>query len=182
MTAPLARDFHADMSWSLKGGDETFWLAVYGKAFANLQAAELCEDLHKQKQGIDRLLYLSNGKVLSVDEKKRDAVYNDILLEVASNEEYNTPGWMEKDLAIDYLAYAFMPIQRCYLFPWPMLRRAWLQLGAKWREQYKPVRAGTRVGNAVYHTVSVPVPIDVLRRAVSTAAIIDLSVGAQVFA
>ena len=179
MSALIPRDFHVDMEWSLKGSHESFWLAVYHKAFSNLQATELCEDLHKQKQGIDRLLYLSNGKVLTVDEKKRETVYNDILLEVVSNEEFGVPGWMEKDLAIDYLAYAFMPTQRCYLFPWPMLRRAWLRYGEKWRTRYKPVRSSTGVGKATYHTVSVPVPIDILRQAVSTAAIIDLSGGAH---
>ncbi len=175
MTAPVARDFHADMDWSLAGGDEPFWSAVYRKAFPNLVGVELCSDIPRQKQGIDRLLHLSNGKTLTVDEKKRDRVYSDILLEVLSNEEYNTPGWVEKDLSIDYLAYAFMPIRRCYLFPWPMLRRAWFQYGGKWRTEYKPKRAQTQVGNSIYHTVNVPVPIDVLRRAVSLAAVIDLS-------
>jgi hypothetical protein len=172
------RNFNNDMQWSLEGGDEPFWRAVYWRAFPNLVSAELCSDLPRQKQGIDRLLNLSNGKTLTIDEKKRKEVYNDILLEVLSNEEYNTPGWMEKDLSIDYLAYAFMPIQRCYLFPWPMLRRAWLQYGDKWRAEYGYKRSWTGVGSAVYHTVNVPIPIDVLRRAVSTAAIIDLAKGA----
>jgi hypothetical protein len=173
-----ARDFRVDMQWSLDGSDEVFWSAVYHKAFSNLVSTELCTDLPRQKQGIDRLLHLSNGKTLAVDEKKRREVWSDILLEVIGNEEFGTPGWMEKDLAMDYLAYAFMPIQRCYLFPWPMLRRAWLQYGQDWRSKYPPKRAATKdkaTGRVLYHTLNVPVPIDVLRRAVSTAAIIDLA-------
>ena len=178
MTVSSPRNFHDDMGWSLTGRHEPFWNAVYHKAFPNLVQTELCSDIPRQKQGIDRLLYLSNGKTLTVDEKKRKKVYGDILLEVISNEAYGTPGWMEKDLSIDYLAYAFMPIQRCYLFPWPMLRRAWCQYGDKWRSEYGTRRSSTDVeetGKIVYWTVNVPVPIEVLRRAVSTAAIIDVA-------
>lgn len=175
MTIATPRDFRTDMQWSLAGSDEPFWHAVYWKAFPNLVTIELCEDLPQQKQGIDRLLRLSSGKVLTVDEKKREKVYPDILLEYVSCEERNTPGWVEKDLAIDYLAYAFMPVSRCYLFSWPMLRRAWRQFGEQWKHEYKPRRASTQIGSTAYHTVSVPVPIEVLRRAVSRAAIIDVS-------
>ena len=175
MTIATARDFHADMQWSLAGSDEPFWHAVYWKAFPNLKTIEVCADLPRQKQGIDRLLHLTNGKTLAVDEKKRGREYADILLEYTSCEERNTPGWIERDLAIDYLAYGFMQSQRCYLFPWAMLRRAWAQFGQDWKAKYRPVRAATTVGSTQYHTLSVAVPIDVLRRAVSTAAVIDVS-------
>ncbi len=170
------RNFGNDLAWSLAGGHELFWSAVYQKAFPNLQHLELCDDLTKQKQGVDRVLYLSNGNVLYVDEKKRGRIYSDILLEVLSNEERNTPGWIEKDLTMDYLAYGFLPNKRCYLFPWPILRRAWLQFGDTWKRKYGVRRSSTQVGfTGIYHTVNVPVPIDVLQRAVTTAAIIDVS-------
>lgn len=170
-----ARDFHTDNQYSLAASEETFWLAVYGKAFSNLLRCELCTDITKQRQGIDRVLYLSNGRTLYIDEKKRAREYPDILLEYTSAAERNTPGWIEKDLAIDYLAYGFMQSQRCYLFPWAMLRRAWAQYGETWKARYKEVVARTQVGSFTYQTLSVPVPIDVLRRAVSTAAVIDVS-------
>lgn len=169
-----ARDFHSDLRQSLKGGDEAFWSAVYQKAFANLLSTELCTDLDRQRQGIDRILRLKNGRVLYVDEKKREQSYRDILLEYISNSERNTPGWIEKDLCIDYLAYAFMPQKRAYLFPWAMLFRAWYRFGDKWIGKYPRVVASTRVGSATYHTISCAVPIEVLTKAVSTAAIIDV--------
>jgi hypothetical protein len=50
------------------------------------------------------------------------------------------------------------------------LRRAWLGFGGKWKEEYRPVKAQ----NSTYATWSIPVPILVLRRAVSTAMIIDV--------
>lgn len=174
MTA-IARDFHADNRYSLAASEEAFWLAVYRKAFFNLASQELCTDLTLQRQGIDRILHLSNGHTLRIDEKKRAQEYPDILLEHTSNLERNTPGWIEKDLQIDYLAYGFMQSQRCYLFPWHMLQRAWRNFGASWKAKYRRIEATTRVGNATYHTISVAVPIDVLRRAVSTASVIDVS-------
>lgn len=164
-------DFHERLSWSLAGAHEPFWQAVYKKAFPNLSHTELCDDLAKQKQGVDRVLYLANGNVLYVDEKKRERDYPDILLEYVSADTYRTPGWMEKDLAMDYLAYAFMPSQRCYLFPWPILRRAWLLNKQAWIGSYKTVRGENRG----YTTLSVAIPKLVLRQAVSQAAIIDVS-------
>ena len=117
MTVAIARDFHADNGYSLASSSEAFWLAVYKKAFYNLLTQELCTDLDKQRQGVDRVLYLANGNVLYVDEKKRAREYEDILLEYTSALERNTPGWIAKDLTIDYLAYGFMQSKRCYLFP-----------------------------------------------------------------
>lgn len=172
-----ARTFQEDLAFSLGASEETFWDAVYRKAFTNFQYSELCTDLAKQKEGIDRTIYLTNGNVLWVDEKVRRKTYRDILLEHTSNVERGTPGWMEKDLAMDYLAYAFMPTKVCYLFPWPLLRRAWLQYRLKWRTEYWDTAPGTTrlPGGGFYMTHSVAVPIDVLQRAVTTAAIIDVS-------
>jgi len=171
----MIHDFHERLNYSLAGRDEIFWDQVYRKAFPNLSHWELVDDPNQQKQGIDRRLFLTtyggSFKTVLIDEKKRASVHNDILLEYASTMEYNTPGWIEKDLSIDFLAYAFMPISRVYLFSWPMLRRAWIKYGADWKKKYKSIEAK----NAGYTTLCTPVPIKVLRRAVSTASIIDVS-------
>lgn len=174
---PRTGNFHRDNAYSLRASEELFWEAVYEKAFPGLKYSQLCKDLAQQKQGVDRVLYFMNGNIQYVDEKKRTKDYGDILLEHTSNVERGTPGWMEKDLAIDYLAYAIMPLQRCYLFPWPMLRRAWLQYRDKWRKEYWDTVPGTtEIGNGeIYHTHSVAIPLKVLQRAVTTAAIIDVS-------
>lgn len=77
---PTPRRFADDLAYSLKFSEEVFWQAVYRRAFPNLIHTELCGELDKQKQGVDRVLYLSNGNVLYVDEKKREKDYGDILL------------------------------------------------------------------------------------------------------
>lgn len=164
-------NFERDLKFSEEASDEAFWDAIYKKAFPNMVNHMLCSgDTKSQRMGIDRLVLLSNGKVLRIDEKKRREVYDDILLEFVSVDTTGAPGWIEKDLAIDYLAYAFMPIERVYLFPWDMLRRAWKYYKREWIARYPRITAQ----NDGYKTFSVAVPIDTLRRSVSIASVIQL--------
>lgn len=166
----MTHDFKERLNYSLEASDEIFWKEVYKKAFHTMTNLMTVDDLNKQKLGIDRIIYLDNGKEIYIDEKKREEVWTDILLEYISVDYNNTPGWIEKDLAIDYLAYAFMPIQRVYLYPWDMLRRAWIHYGAEWLKKYKHIEAK----NESYSTWSVAVPIKVLQKAVSLATIIQI--------
>ena len=163
--------FREDLAFSEAASDETFWDKVYKKAFPNLVNQMLTSgDTKAQRMGIDRVLHLSNGRTIYIDEKKRRREYNDILLEYVSVDRTGAPGWIEKDLSIDYLAYAFMQSRRVYLYPWLLLRRAWLQYGGSWKNQYGTITAK----NSTYNTLSVPVPTAVLKKAVSTASIIQL--------
>lgn len=131
----------------------------------------LCDgDTESQRQGIDRIVLLANGRVLKIDEKKRRQEYNDILLEYISVDKTGAPGWIEKDLTIDYLAYAFMQSQRVYLFDWCLLRRVWLKHKKEWIEQYNIPPAQ----NSGYCTLSVAVPITKLLKLISTASVIQL--------
>ena len=167
----VVHDFHERLDFSEQAGHEAFWDAVYRKAFPSLVMHQsVIGDSACQRAGIDRVILLSNNKSLYIDEKKREREYNDILLEYISADTINSPGWIEKDLAIDYLAYAFMQSQRCYLFSWPLLRRAWQNFKPVWIKRYPRIEAQ----NHGYKTISVAVPIEVLRRAVSTAAVIQL--------
>lgn len=166
-------DFVERLAYSERASHEPFWDAVYRKAFHNMVNHMPCPgDAASQRMGIDRLVFLANGKTVAIDEKKREGVYGDIYLEYISVDTNNTPGWIEKDLAIDYLAYAFMPIQRVYLFPWDVLRRAWLRFGNRWKAVY----ACRSAQNNGYKTWGVCVPISVVQSAVRTAAIIDVDV------
>lgn len=123
-----------------------------------------------QYNGVDRIIYLENGKTLTIDEKIRSKNYDDILLEFISNDKKNTPGWMEKDLAIDYLAYAFLPSKTAYLFDWRMLKLAWASYKQAWKDNYKIAKAE----NEHYFTHSVCVPIRELRLRCSNVSIIRL--------
>lgn len=164
-------NFIEQLEYSETASDEKFWSAVYVKAFPNMVAHTLCSgDTKSQRMGIDRAIILANGKTLYIDEKKRKKVYNDILLEFESVSTTGAPGWIEKDLMIDYLAYAFMPTQKVYLYPWPFLRRAWIHYKDVWMKEYEVKEAK----NEGYITKSLAVPISTINKAVSTAMIIQL--------
>lgn len=167
----VTHDFKEQLAYSEQASGEAFWDAVYRKAFPNMVNHMLASGDHdSQRRGIDRVVMLSNSKTLYIDEKKRKKDYPDILLEYVSCDTTNAPGWMEKDLAIDYLAYAFMPSQRVYLLDWLMLRRAWARYSEEWKETYGYVPAK----NVSYTTFSVPVPINVVLSATKNATIIQL--------
>jgi len=164
-------DFRTQLAFSEAASDESFWNAIYKKAFPNMVNQMLCAgNTHSQRMGIDRLILLSSGRVLSIDEKKRRGEWSDILLEYVSVDTTGAPGWIEKDLSIDYLAYAFMQSQRVYLFDWLALRRAWMHYKELWKREYQTIQAQ----NNGYKTLSVAVPIEVVRKAASVAMIVQL--------
>lgn len=175
----IIHNFQEQLQWSESAGYEPFWDAVYRKAFPNLVNHMLCSgDTLGQRMGVDRLLYLSNNLTIAIDEKKRKEVYPDVLLEYISVDTTGAPGWMDKDLAIDYLAYAFIPTKQCYLFPWQLLRRAWLYFRNEWIQNGQRKQDGFKIvwaQNNGYKTYSVAVPIKAVQSAIQRALIIDVS-------
>lgn len=167
----MVHDFRERLAFSEVASDEPFWLEVYKKAFPNMVNFMSCPgDTKSQRDGIDRVILLASGRILKIDEKKREREYPDILLEYISVDTTGAPGWVEKDLPIDYLAYAFMTSRRVYLFPWDMLRRAWIQFKTEWLEKYKIPPAH----NNGYKTLSVAIPTLILLKAIKNASIIQL--------
>jgi len=120
-----------------------------------------------QAAGIDALITLRSSKTLSIDVKLRSSAYPDVLLEVVSNVERGKPGWIEKDLAMDYLAYGIEPTQTLYLFPFLQLQRAWRMNKADWIRTYglKTTSTGGWGGKPLYTTQFCSVPVDVLKAA-----------------
>ena len=170
-------DFFRSLEWGERQKDECFWDAVYRAAFPNLvNHMPTTGDVASQRMGIDRVIFLANGQTIQIDEKKRGKEYGDILLEYISVDTTGAPGWIEKDLAIDFLAYAFISSRRCYLFSWPLLRLAWQANRDRWKAAYRPVIARNRG----YRTFSIPVPIPELQRCIARCLIIDVVIDVQV--
>jgi hypothetical protein len=162
----MTHDFKQSLARSHGHADAPWWLEVYMSAFPSLQAAvNVRDDGWAQRGGIDRVLTLASGKTLTVDEKVRELDWPDILLEYWSDYERRVPGWVAKDLACDFIAYAFVPSQTCYLLPFQTLRRAWKTNAKEWVSRYRRIEAD----NGRYTTVSVPVPTDVLMTAITGA-------------
>lgn len=171
MSLEVVHDFRKELAYSDAASDEAFWLAVYQKAFPEMIGCIQCNHNGEgQKSGIDRVIQLSNGKTIYIDEKKRRETYDDILLEYLSNDVKNIPGWIEKPMQIDYLAYAFMDTRKVYIFPWDILRRAWIEFKSDWMKVYPKKWAQ----NNGYKTWSLAVPIKILQIAIVRASVIQL--------
>ena len=157
--------------------DAPFWIPVYKKAFPGaVSFVSVRNDGWAQRGGIDRVITLASGKTITIDEKVRYKSYGDIILERWSSRERKTPGWAQKDLACDYIAYAFVPDSRCYLLPFISLRAAWLEHGREWIAWAKKKEGGYSIvlaQNDGYTTESIAVPIPDLLSAIQQSQIVD---------
>lgn len=166
-----------------KGNNEIhrpFLEAVYQRAFYNFDWCKWSKNGNTpaQKTGCDVVIYLTNDRVNRVDEKLRyRKVYTDIALEHVSNNCYQSPGWIEKDLGIDYLNYAFVEIKRAYLFPWQQLKQVWLNNREDWLMLAQKRQQGfeiVRAPNDSYFTLSCAVPTDLLIEKIKGAMMISI--------
>lgn len=156
-------NFNKDLAFSHSAEDLEIWETIYAKAFPGLQAfTNAREDGELQRHGIDRTLILSSGKAIYIDEKVRRENYGDILLEYVSNDKKNTPGWCEKPLFCDYIAYAVLPNNTCYMLPVEPLQTAWGRNKKEWIDKYGIKTAK----NQGYQTLNCPLPINVLFKAI----------------
>lgn len=165
-------DFNECLKLSEDNKTDTFWTNVYNIAFPNMtnNMTGYKGKCQSQEYGVDRIIYLENGKTITIDEKVRRDVYPDIALEYVSNDTTQSLGWMEKDLSIDYLAYAFLPTKTVYLWDWRILKLAWNKNKDKWKKEYFISRAK----NQYYTTLSVCVPIATLQQECQECSVIKL--------
>lgn len=157
-------------AYSYASEDDDLWLAFYRKAFPTMVETYVNrDDIERQLQGRDRVLILSNRRKVFIDEKKVRHDWPNILLEYISNDVTGTPGWIEKDLSIDYLAYAFVPARRIHLYPWLLLKSAWREFGQEWKSTFRNIPSENygRKGEPNYTTWSVAVPFDELERGIA---------------
>jgi hypothetical protein len=170
-------DFQECLRKSEAQTDAPWWGQVYRSAFPGF-ANMVCvrKDGWAQRGGIDRVVTLSSGKSLWVDEKIREKDWPDILLEAWSDAGRRDLGWAAKPLACDFIAYAFVPSRTCHLLPVLPLQRAFKQHGKHWHEVYGYVRAHNHCEGRTWTTLSVPVPIDELYLALTCALQVRWSV------
>lgn len=166
---PRVHEFRSSLALSESFTDAPWWQALYRRAFPSMiSAVSVRQDGWAQRGGIDRVITLASGRVYTVDEKVRTNDWPDILLERWSDEQRGKPGWIQKPLACDFIAYAFAPSRRCYLLPVVPLQRAWRLNGRHWIARY-----GERFAmNPGYRSSNVPVPIGTLMGAIAAAMVL----------
>lgn len=168
----MLHSFADSLAKSEAYADAPWWVEVYRRAFPNLlTAVSIRDDGWAQRGGIDRVLTLNCGRTYTVDEKVRERDWPDFLLERWSDEARRKLGWIQKPLACDFIAYAFVPSATCYLLPVPALQRAWRLNKHEWVARYGEKRAQ----NQGYVTVSTPVPRAELLAAIGNAMTINWS-------
>lgn len=162
----MVAEFNADLQFSQDQATQPWWREVYGQAFPDMTGMhDVRNDCEAQIAGVDRIVVTSAGRIWKIDEKVRRKDYGDILLEYISNDRKRSPGWVVKDLACDYIAYAIVPSRACYLLPVPALQRAWLKHGNEWLRKY-----GSKISaNDFYNTLNCPVPVPVLMHKIAQA-------------
>lgn len=178
----MQHEFAASLKKSHEQESAEWWPRVYRSAFPTLATmTSVRQDGWAQRGGIDRVLTLASGKTLSVDEKVRYKDYDDVLLEYWSvwrDGRGVDPGWIAKDLACDYIAYAWVPTERCLLLPFQELRRAWKKNRLEWVGLGEKGARGFFIADAdnkTYKTRSVCVPCGVLMDAIRDAMLISWS-------
>jgi len=181
----VVHSFRADLALSNQHADDPFWQEVYRTAFPTMIATHVIkQDGWAQRGGIDRVVLLASSRTVHIEQKVRRDVWPDIALEYWSNYEMRQLGWMEKDAATDYLAYAFLPTRQCYLFDFLSLRRTWKAHRTEWLERARRDEGGFKTipseneqrNGAKYTTWCVAIPIDKLLAALNTHMCIEWSV------
>jgi hypothetical protein len=136
---------------------------LYRRAFPNYESSYIIrDDGYAQRGGVDRKINLRSSRSVFIEEKFRDADYGDVLLERWSDRARRVPGWIQKNLLADYVAYVVIPRRTMLLLPYLDLRRAWVRNGKQWIDRYPPKCAN----NPGYKTEYVCIPEAVLLRAI----------------
>ncbi len=163
---PKPHAFGRSLNRSRELADAPWWVDVYRAALPGFASMSYVgKDGWAQRGGIDRVVTLKSGKTVTIDEKVRERTWPDILLERWSDKSRQVPGWIQQDLACDFIAYVFLDTKTCHLLPYLQLRHAWLINGRYWVERYPAIHATNRG----YVTESIAVPIPVIMRALAGA-------------
>lgn len=178
MTAVI-HDFRRSLAKSESHATAAWWMDVYKVAFPNLESAvPVRQDGWAQRAGIDRVITLACGRVVTVDEKVRENDYGDILLEMWSDKERRIKGWVAKPLACDFIAYGVVPSATCYLLPTLQLQTAWRQNARGWVAKADANERGFRrvlAKNSTYTTESLAVQTQVVLDAIRDTMTVKVS-------
>lgn len=187
MTAPVKlHQFNDSLAFSRSQRGAEWWEKTYRLAFHNFQTMGGPEkDGWCERAAVDRIVLLTSGKAIKIQEKVRKKVYPSILLEYRTGKKN---GWVAEDSDADYLAYAMLPTGACYLFPFPILRAAWKMQGPLWVKearleeeqdlpyrdrQYQFVKTNSHKDGRYWLTESLAVPTDKVLEAVKNALFVQ---------
>jgi hypothetical protein len=160
------RNFSNDLRMSESPEVQEFWLRHYRRQWPDMvNVLRNSADNVAQRRGVDAVVFDGIDKEWRVDEKGDYHEPNNFFIEYSSADTTRAPGWINKSLACDFIAYGFIKHDICFFLPWVPLRLAWMQSGAAWMERYKK----PPIENHGYNTHGLAVPINVVLNAVVRA-------------
>lgn len=139
---------------------------IYHNYFQNVTGVSKTEtitDKHRQKIGIDKVVYLKSGEQIRVQEKWRQRKFsNDFLIEYCSiyqNGACRSPGWIYT-IDSDYLFAVYELSELVKIYPVVQLKIAWANNRDHWIQepQYFKIKAYNEQDGNTWVTLSVAVP------------------------
>lgn len=175
-----------DFGISVEKGSDTkndpFFDEMYRRTFPTLDTIARTQSSASkvQKSGCDVVIILSSGREIRLDEKRRFGTFTDIALEYKHvySGGGSADGWIEKDLAIEYLAYGIIRLKQGYIIPWIDLQKVWRKNKAEWIRNGINKEQGffnAEAKNDGYISHSCCVPADVLMREIAGIYAVDLN-------
>lgn len=163
-------NFKQDLKFS--SNHDVFWATAYSMMFDNYSyMSDTITNFAAQREGIDRVVYLTTGDVIGIEEKLQRRVWDTLLLEYISNDTKDIhDGWIEKNLKSDYLAYGFLPNTVCFV-PMSDLKKLYNKNKDLWLRKYNNICAR----NKYYNTYSIAVPIDDVVNYIPSTRLITLT-------
>lgn len=151
-------DFKNDLQYSASAKE--FWNNAYKKAFPiMIKTVDYSGNMKAQAIGIDTVIVLPLNGRLRIDEKMRRKNRGDVLIEYVSNDKTSAPGWIEKDLKIDFIGYAYMDTRDVLFIDFGELQKRWSERKIEWLQKYNLPPAK----NKTYNTLNVAVPLSELK-------------------
>lgn len=170
-------DFAERLAYSQTLSDEGDWEAFYRRIWPDyVMCARVDAHSDWQRAGVDRCIWLPNGRQILVDEKKREKDYGDLLIEEWSvwhseTSTKNKIGWsLDPTKRCDFVAYAIPSAHKCYLLPFELTRLTCAHNLEHWKAiRLKDGRAAypKAAANNGYKTINVAVEWGEFKRALN---------------
>lgn len=158
--------FHDDLKFSEDDGNSRDWHYIYKHIFGHSYKREAINQKSAQLSGVDETVSFWHNKILTIkwiERKTRrprnNIKYDDILLEIISNDNSNTPGWAVKTNKADYIFYFNRMVDICYMMHAPTLRNFLLNNDCFVQNKRKIASK-----NESYQTINIAVNYDELQQ------------------
>lgn len=194
----MTHDFRTELDYGEHERLRPFWERVFRARFPDFERMDPVISLSEQRRGHDWHVTFGakpHQVVRRIQTKsRRGEPWPDIALEYRHTWDDGRPrkdGWIElADQDYEYFAYGFPEAGDAHVFPWPELRRAWLNNRERWRalgSKSWALRGSTNQGppcdgvssirarNSGYWSWSLCVHVDALKEAIVGAMSVSVA-------